>query len=204
MVVIGLTGPSGSGKSEVARFLSKYHIEYIDADVVYHNLIVPPSPCLDEIIEVFGYGILNPGGQLDRHALSKLVFGKENSDKLEKLNLITHKYVCARINQILRYYDSQNVRCCIIDAPLLIESGLNNVCDFVISILANKNLRAERIALRDNISFDNAISRIDSQKPDDFYIENSDVVLYNDENKENLQKNIISLFKQKKILEGID
>ncbi len=199
MLVIGLTGPSGSGKGKIAEILSEYNVEHINADSVYHNILIPPSPCLDELVENFGYGILNAGGQLDRRALSALVFGEENKQKLEKLNRITHKYVCARIRQIIRYFESINCNACVIDAPLLLESGLQHDCDFVISVLADKELRAQRIAKRDNISIEDANLRISSQKPDSFYIEGSDAVVYNNGDEDALRASLLDCLKDKDI-----
>ena len=197
MTVIGLTGPSGSGKGKIAEILSEYGVQHINADSVYHNLLIPPSPCLDELVDNFGYGILNAGGQLDRRALAAIVFGDENMHKLEKLNSITHKYVCARIRQIIRYFDSINCKACVIDAPLLLESGLQNDCNFVISVLADKELRAQRIASRDNISLEDASLRINSQKPDSFYVNGGDVVIYNNGDEDNLRASLIGIFKEK-------
>lgn len=199
MLVIGLTGPSGSGKGKIAEILSEYGIEHINADSVYHNILIPPSPCLDELVETFGYSILNAGGQLDRRVLAGIVFGKENEEKLEKLNHITHKYVCARIRQIIRYFDSISAKACVIDAPLLLESGLDSYCDFVISVLADKDLRAQRIAKRDRISLEDANLRISSQKPDGYYVEKSDVALYNNGNEEQLRTSLLGLLKERNI-----
>lgn len=199
MTVIGLTGPSGSGKGKIAEILSEYGVEHIDADAVYHNILIPPSPCLDELVENFGYGILNAGGQLDRRALSSIVFGEENKEKLEKLNGITHKYVCARIRQIIRYFDSISCKACVIDAPLLFESGLDSDCNFVISVLADTELRAQRIAARDNISLENARLRISSQKPDGFYKDRADITVYNNGDEKSLRESLLEILKVKNI-----
>lgn len=199
MTVIGLTGPSGSGKGKIAKILSECGVEHINADTVYHNILIPPSPCLDELVESFGYSILNAGGQLDRRALAGIVFGKENEAKLEKLNSITHKYVCARIRQIIRYFDNISTKACVIDAPLLFESGLDSDCDLVISVLADKELRVQRIAERDGISYDDANLRICSQKPDGYYSEKSDIVIYNNGDEEQLRSSLLELLKQKNI-----
>ena len=199
MLVIGLTGPSGSGKGKIAEILSEYNVEHINADSVYHNILIPPSPCLDELVENFGYKILNAGGQLDRRALGAIVFGDDNKRKLEKLNSITHKYVCARIRQIIRYFESTNCKACVIDAPLLLESGLERDCDFVISVLADKELRAQRIANRDNISFEDANLRISSQKSDSFYIDGADIVVYNNGDEEQLRTSLLDILKDRDI-----
>lgn len=191
MTVIGLTGPSGSGKGKIAEILSEYGIQHINADSVYHNILIPPSPCLDELVETFGYKILNAGGQLDRRALGAIVFGDENKQKLERLNSITHKYVCARIRQIIRYFESMDRKACVIDAPLLLESGLDRDCDFVISVLADAELRSRRISQRDDISLEAANLRIRSQKSDSFYIDGADIVIYNNGDEDQLRASLL-------------
>ena len=179
MHIIGITGPSGAGKSMLCGVLQKNNIHTIDADEVYHSLLVPPSPCLDALTEAFGKDILATDGSLDRKALSKLVFGEENKDKLLLLNRITHKYVMAEIKAILCSYEREGAEVCVIDAPLLIEAGVNEICDYVIAVVAEKSIRARRIAERDGIDEEAAHLRINSQKPDSFYEENCDFVLQN-------------------------
>lgn len=196
MTVIGLTGPTGSGKGKVAEILSEYKIQHIDADAVYHNLLVPPSPCLDDIVEEFGYGVLNPGGQLDRRALSDIVFAEHSDNKLEKLNKITHKYVCARIRQIIRYFESIDTDACVIDAPLLFESGLDSDCNFVICVLADSGVRAQRISQRDGMEIEQAMMRISSQKSDNYYADRATYTLYNNGDENELRNNILGILKK--------
>ena len=99
MLVIGLTGPSGAGKGEVSRMLLALGIPVIDADEVYHALLVPPSPCLDAIASAFGKQVLRADGTLDRKALSAIVFS--DAAQLQNLNRITHGFVMERIRQEL-------------------------------------------------------------------------------------------------------
>jgi len=178
MIIIGVTGPSGAGKGVVSAYLESENIKVIDADVVYHGIITPPSLCLGELVEYFGDGILKESGELDRAALSKKVFGDENRDGLLTLNKITHKYVSEKIKELLDEYFS--AQACIIDAPLLIEAELDKICDFTIAVLADKDIRAKRLVSRDGITLEAAMRRICSQKSDEFYIENTDYALYNE------------------------
>ncbi|MBQ8408699.1 MAG: dephospho-CoA kinase [Clostridia bacterium] len=181
MIIIGVTGPSGAGKGAVSEYLSsKYGFQIIDADKVYHGIISAPSDCVNELTEYFGKEILNECGGIDRRALSRFVFGEENKDKLLHLNKITHKFVISEINRLLSKYSCDGVEVCVIDAPLLIEAGINEMCDRVIAVVADKELRAERISRRDGIDKEAALLRINSQKPDSFYKENCDCLLSND------------------------
>ena len=180
MVILGVTGPSGAGKGAVSEILArKYGYKIIDADKVYHNIISAPSDCVSELVSYFGDDILNEVGGIDRRSLSKKVFGDDNKDKLLLLNKITHKYVISEIEKIACEQKSLGAAVSVIDAPLLIEAGVDNMCDHVISVIADKNIRAERIAKRDGIDKEAALLRINSQKPDSFYIDACDFTLSN-------------------------
>ncbi len=102
MKIIGLTGPSGAGKGEVGAILRERGIPVIDTDRVYHELLVPPSPCLDALVEAFGCDILASDGALDRAALASLVFADtdEAHARHETLNRITHRFVAARASEL--------------------------------------------------------------------------------------------------------
>ena len=179
MFVIGITGPSGAGKGAASGYLVSKNVSVIDADAVYHSVISPPSDCLDELVSHFGRQILDDSGALNRAALAKLVFGQENRERLELLNKITHKYVVARIRELTEKYAISGANACAIDAPLLIEAGLTDDCDLTVAVLAEKEIRAARIARRDGIDTSLAMSRINSQKPDEYYARGSDAVIYN-------------------------
>ena len=199
MLIIGITGPSGSGKGAVSGYLYSKGFKVIDADAVYHDIITPPSPCIDELVSVFGKSILLDNGYVDRKALAKLVFGDENKEKLSLLNKITHKYVIDRINEILSDYKSSGATACVIDAPLLIEAGIHKDCDLTISVLSQKNTRIERIMQRDGIDRQAAERRINSQRPDEFYKDNTDETLYNDGDLDSLFANVDSILQKRRI-----
>ena len=180
MVIIGVTGPSGAGKGSVSEYLATRHkFKVIDADVVYHSIISSPSDCVNELVSNFGERILNENGGIDRKSLSPLVFGEENKEKLLLLNTITHKYVKNEINKLIKTYFAENAAVCVIDAPLLIEAGIDEMCDYVIAVIAPKEIRAKRIAMRDGIDEEAALLRINSQNPDSFYEEKCDFILQN-------------------------
>lgn len=180
MFIIGVTGPSGAGKGAASEYMNtKYGYKIIDADQVYHDIISAPSECVSELEEHFGKEIINECGGIDRKALSKLVFGEENKEKLLLLNQITHKYVISEINKIIEKYEIDGAEVCVIDAPLLIEAGVNKICDRVLVVYADKEIRAQRIAKRDGIDLESAMLRINSQKPYEFYSENCDFFITN-------------------------
>lgn len=181
MTVLGLTGPTGAGKGTVAKvFETFYGIPSIDTDRVYHDLLVPPSACLNELVAAFGVDILTADGNLDRAVLSKIVFSDSSREKQTCLNRITHKYVLDRTAEILEAYRLDGLPAALVDAPLLYESGFDAKCDKVIAVLAPMELRKSRIIARDALSEERAMARLNIQKPDDFYTAKAEYVVIND------------------------
>lgn len=180
--IIGLTGPSGAGKTTLCSIADGFGIKSIDTDAVYHSLLVPPSACLDELVSEFGKGILRSDGKLDRPALASIVFGENDAEKpkLKRLGEITHKYVLNEARRIIKAADARGERAIIVDAPALYESGFHKECDFVICLLASQGLRLRRIIDRDHITEENADRRIHGQKEDSFYMDRADYTLTND------------------------
>lgn len=184
MLVIGLTGPSGAGKGVVAELFSKYGLPVINADDIYHQLLIPPSPCLDELVGRFGVSILTADGTLNRRALGSLVFSDPAA--LADLNAITHRYVMNDVRRKMENLRRENVRAAVFDAPQLFEAGANHACSVVVSVLADKRLRLERIIRRDGIDVDTAWRRIEAQKSDEFFRTHSDYVIQNEGSPESL------------------
>ncbi len=199
MFIIGITGPSGSGKGEISKHLSLKGARIIDADEVYHDVITPPSACIDELVSNFGKEILTDTGAINRKNLALIVFGEENKEKLERLNKITHKYVIERINDIISGCQNQGVDVCVIDAPLLIEADIVKDCDLTVAVLANTNIRTDRIMLRDSIDKAAAERRIMSQKPDSFYIEYTDEIVYNNGDLISLKQQVDTILSKRRI-----
>lgn len=184
MLVIGLTGPTGAGKGRVAALFAAFGLPVIDADAVYHSLLLPPSRCLDELAEHFGHEILSPDGMLDRRALGTIVFA--DPEALQALNTITHHYVMAEIRRTLDRLRREDVLAAVIDAPQLFEAGAEKDCNVIVSVLADRELRLDRVVLRDGISREQAIGRMQSQKSDDFFRSHSDYIIENNDAGDNL------------------
>ena len=188
MLVIGLTGPTGAGKGEVSKLFRAQGLPVIDADAVYHALLTPPSPCLDELRARFGEDILRSDGTLDRPRLGAIVFS--DTQALADLNAITHRYVMADIKDTLEALRTEQTRAVVLDAPQLFEAGANRLCDTVVSVLADPALRASRIMARDGIDADAADRRIRAQKSDDYFRSHSDYVIENNASTEQLAPHV--------------
>lgn len=140
---------------------------------------------MEELKEHFGDEILFPDGSLNRKKLGKTVFS--SSRELAILNDITHKYILEEVYKRAKEAKSEIVG---IDGALLIESGISKKCGCMIAVLADKDIRLQRIVSRDNLTISEAENRINSQKVDNFYIENCDCILYNNRNKEFAQEQV--------------
>ncbi len=177
MLVIGLTGPSGAGKGVVAELLREHGLEVIDADRVYHSLLIPPSSCLNALCERFGNAILATDGTLDRKVLGSIVFSDPAA--LKDLNTIAHRFVMDAIRNRLQSLRQAGTVAAVIDAPQLFEAGAEADCDVVLSVLAEKEVRIQRIVRRDSIPPEAALQRIRAQKSDEFFRTNSDYIIEN-------------------------
>ncbi len=191
MIIIGITGGSGCGKTTVSNILSNNGVDVVDCDLVARKIVEPNEPALNEIRSYFGSEYIKDDGTLDRKKLASLVFS--NSEKLLKLNKITHKYVEEYIDLYIKNSKAEIVG---LDAAALIESGIYKKCDYLISVLADKKTRAERIIKRDMLSREEATSRINAQKNDTFYIEKSDYIVYNNDNIDSVNNKVIEILNE--------
>ena len=178
MKVIGLTGGTGSGKSVVSRRLMAHGAFIIDADRIAHEMIEKGKPAYHDIIAYFGEEILDECGNIIRKKLGNIVFS--NREKLDFLNLCTHKYIGEEILSQIRYTKEKDIhRCIIIDAPLLLEADLAGLCDEIWVVFAEESVRARRVMERDSITYQQAKERIGSQKSWEEYKKYADVIIDN-------------------------
>ena len=190
MIILGITGPTGAGKTTVSKLFEEKGIKVIDTDIVAREIVEPGKPALKELTEYFWNGILLKNGELNRHELARKAFS--NPDSHMMLNKITHHYITIEVEKTIEIYDGDIIG---IDGAVLIESGISKKCDKVLSVLADKDIRIDRIIKRDSISVEDAELRISSQKNNEFYIENSDYLVYNN-GKEDLEKDILKIINE--------
>lgn len=173
-MIIGLTGQTGAGKSTVCEFLRENGLFIIDCDKVARSVTEKGSKTLSLLAEAFGKDIILADGSLNRRELASRAF--QNAEKTELLNSITHPAITDEINKVISEHKNENI---ILDAPTLIESGANKLCDKIVSVLADADVRKKRIVARDNLTPVEAEKRMSAQKDDAFYKEFSDAVIYN-------------------------
>ncbi|MDO4530613.1 MAG: dephospho-CoA kinase [Bacillota bacterium] len=194
MKVIGLTGGTGSGKSVVSRSLAAAGAVIVDADRIAHEIIWKGEPAYQEIIAYYGTGILDEAGNIIRKKLGEIVF--HDKEKLAFLNQCTHKYIVAEVNrQISAAKAAGEARAVVVDAPLLLEAGLEKVCDLVWVVYAAPEVRAKRVMERDGITMELAAARIASQKSWEEYKAAASVVIDNSGGMEALEEQLSVLLK---------
>lgn len=190
MKTIGITGASGAGKTTICKILKqKYNAHIIDADQIARDLSKKGNPYLQEIANYFGEDILTTLGELQRKKLANIIY--ENEEKRNALNKITFIYVVEEIKQKIN--GLKNEKLVVIDAPLLFESNLDELCDFTIGVIANNISKIERICQRDNIEQDTAQKRLSIQMHDEEIRKKVDYVIENDKEIKNLEEEISKL-----------
>lgn len=192
MMLIGLTGPTGAGKGTASAIFRKYGIPSIDADKVYHELLLnPESPCTQALASAFGKGILCKNGCVDRKKLAGMVFGHPDTpNRLHKLNTLTHTYIMAKVKEMTEKYRKEGARAVLLDAPQLFEAGADRECDRLIAVLSEKEKRLSRILARDGLSAEAAEKRIFAQQDDSFFRARCPVILENNGSVAELEEKI--------------
>jgi len=171
--IIGITGGSGAGKTTALRALESFGALVLDSDAIYHELLSENSKLKSEIGARWD-GVLTDG-VVDRKKLGNIVFNDRS--ELMELNAIAHRYVCEEIWLRLAVWEDQGGTITAIDAIALIESGLAEKCDVVVGVTAPFEIRVSRIMARDGITLEQAETRINAQKPDEFYEKHCDYML---------------------------
>ncbi len=199
MLVIGLTGGIGTGKTTAAEYLVSKGFARIDADEIGRELTADGQPMLEILDHVFG-----PGGEsgtgavivrrdsgvavLDRKALANIVF--KNEDKRRQFDLIVHtemkKIIDGRIEAFQMSGENEEYSGILLDAPLLFEAKIDDRCDVVILITADMDVRIDRVCSRDNITPGEVADRIRNQMSDDEKRRYSDFVVENNGHVEEL------------------
>lgn len=192
MIVLGITGGIGSGKSRILYDLeNKYGAYIVEADRLAHRLMEPGEEIYKAVVKKFGNEILCPDKPfpIDRQKLGKIVFSDEES--LKELNIIIHPAVKEYIvRDIERKRHEKKVRLYVIEAALLIQDGYKSICDEIWNVWVSKEKRIRRLMEGRGYTLEKCISMMDSQEKDDFYEKYANYTINNDFSYENSSKQL--------------
>ena len=177
MLVVGLTGGIGTGKSEVTRALASLGASVIDADRVGHEAYRPHQGIWQEVVQAFGEEILQPDGEVDRKALGAIVFSQP--DARAKLNGIMHPWMAKEIERQIGQMQKDGVEVVVLEAALLIEAGWQKLVDELWVTTAEEELAVRRVSCRSGLTEEQVRGRMATQMPVAEKIEQADVVIDN-------------------------
>lgn len=195
-ITVGLTGQSGAGKTTVSDEFLKNGFYIINCDTVSRMVTCAGSDCCKALCVIFPT-CFNSELELDRKKLGEIVFS--DKEKLELLNKTIFPYIIEYINNKIDYAVKNDERLILLDAPTLFEAEMEGSCDYIVSVVANFDLRVSRICKRDNITEMQAKNRLYSQKSEDFFREKSDFIIENNTDLETVIKqtqNVINTLKE--------
>lgn len=186
MLLIGLTGGIGSGKSTVSAALAQRGAVIIDADAITRELQEPGQPVLAAMVERFGSGIIGPGGRLDRQMVADLVFRDDQA--LADLNAIVHPAVGAEIGRRLSD-EAATDHVVILDVPLLVESGRDDLAALIV-VDTDPDIAVKRLVTQRGFSEADARARIAKQAGREERLARADFVIDNNGDRAALEEQI--------------
>ncbi len=187
--VIGLTGPTGAGKSSLREAAEKRGFRVIDCDITARKAVEKGTDGLKALVKAFGEEILNGDGSLNRKKLAEIAFSAQKNTEI--LNKTIFPFIINLVEEEMNGHSK-----ILLDAPTLFESGINEMCNKTVAVLAEESVRLARIIERDGIDESSARLRMNAGKPDKFYMENADFILYNNGNLKELNSNFDKLIKE--------
>ena len=192
MLVIGLTGGIGTGKSEVTRMLEALGAVVINADQVGHEAYRPNSESWKEVVKTFGEQILRPDRDIDRQKLGAIVFA--DPDQLSKLNQIMHPRMARIVSDQLESLRGQGTRVAVVEAALLFEAGWDSLVDEVWATDSPVETVIERLQARNGMSAEEVLKRIDSQMDRSERLKRAQVIVDNGGDVADLESKVETLW----------
>ncbi len=160
--ILGLTGGIASGKSTVSHYFLEKGYPVVDADQVAKEVVEPRTPGLARVVAHFGSSILLPTGELNRKKLGDIVFN--NKEERLMLDEILHDEIEQVIDTRVAQLKRENHELIVLDVPLLFEADYETKCDEVMTVFVSAETQTERLMKRDNLTTEQALTRINSQE----------------------------------------
>ena len=191
MLIIGLTGGIGSGKSTAAEIFAELGVPVIDTDIIAHELTRPGQPAVEEIAARLGRDVLSDNGDLDRDRLRRLVF--QDPQKRLQLEQILHPRI---LNEVDRRIHQLNAPYCIVVIPLLFEKNLQARVDRTLVIDCPESLQRERVLQRPEMDPTQVDAILRSQLTREARRERADDIVTNTTDLDTLRQQILGLHAQ--------
>ncbi len=176
MIIVGLTGGIGSGKTIISKVFKKLGIPVYNSDIEAKKLMNSDFNIINKLKMIFGYDIYDANNFLNRKKLAHLIFN--NKEKMNTVNGIVHPAVK---KHFLNWAENQHSLYVIKETAILFETGIYKDVDKIISVICPAEIRIQRVIKRDHISREDIIKRINNQSDDNLKIEKSDFIIHNDE-----------------------
>lgn len=191
MIKIGLTGGIGTGKSTVSKILSAEGFNIIDADLVSRDVLEKNPRILDIIRTQFGSGFFDWRGEFRRKEFGNHIF-RFPKQRIKYEGIII-PYIKEEIETEFERYEKKGEKIVILDAPTLIENNLHLEMDYVILVVADNSVQIQRIISRDKLTKSDAVSRINSQMPVEQKKEFANIIIDNNGDLIDTQKQVYDL-----------
>lgn len=193
MIIIGVTGGIGAGKSSISAILETLGARVLDADLISKQVVAPNTKAWLEIRKAFGKEVFKRDGTLDRKKLAIIVFTSEKKKRL--LESIIHKEVVAIIRENIDTMREGGYKgTVVLDVPIPVEEGFLDTVDRVWVVVSDNEIRLNRIMIRGGISREDAENRIKSQHSQDEYKELAHDVIENNGSIEELRYKVEELY----------
>lgn len=192
LMVIGVTGSFGSGKTTVSRMFARCGARVLDADRTARDLLKVSSGCFKKIVRCFGRSVLTQG-KIDRRKLAEVVFA--DARKRRQLERIIHPRVAVEFKRrIALLRRLKNIRAVVLDVPLLFESGMHRLADVTVVVWVSTKTQLGRVAARRGIAQSAALARIRAQLPLPQKVRRADAVINNNRTLNYTQKQVRALW----------
>lgn len=196
-IKVAITGTAGSGKTFVCNHLEKLGATIISSDAIAKEIVAPNLPAYKNIVVYFGKEIVKSDGTLNRRMLRSIIINNDSARR--KLELFTHPEIIKIIFMRINEAEKSNVAIVGVEIPLLFKLGMENQFDEVVQVVANHNLKIERLMCRDNISHSEATTLLNIQTSigrADFIIKNNRSITQMETSVEKFYTKLIKKYKK--------
>ena len=195
MLVIGLTGGIGTGKTQVSQTLEGLGAKIINADLLGHEAYKPNTQTWQEVIDTFGEDVLAPGGEVDRKALGAIVFA--DPEALQRLNAIVHPRIRRMVKDRIAESSADGQQVVVVEAALLVEANWTDLCDEVWMTISSEETVVQRLRDRDGLDEQAVFSRVRSQMGQSERARHADALIENDGTLSELRDRVKALWENR-------